>query len=391
MGGKPLTDAKIAAAKPDPTRRRELPDARMAGLPGALYLVVQSSGTKSWAYRYRDEAGKPRKLTLGQYPATGLASAREAARTAAARVARGDDPTRRGAAESDRISDLLDLFASEHVRAKLRETSARDALRHIEIMRALWGGKRIQAIGRPQVLALLDSEIRSGNPIQANRLLATIRRFSNWLVERAIVEQPFAAGVRAPAKERSRDRVLFDQELRRIWDSTAGLDLFDRAIRMLVLTGQRRSEVDGMRWSEIDIEKKLWSLPADRTKNGRPHFVPLSAAAIELLPPRLSGSDFVFTTNGRSRISGWSKYKARLDARAGINNWRIHDIRRTFASGLAGIGQPIHVVEKLLNHVSGSFAGVAGVYNRHSYADEMHAAIDAWAAVVCRDTGGKDG
>lgn len=391
MGGKPLTDAKIAAAKPDPTRRRELPDARMAGLPGALYLVVQPSGTKSWAYRYRDEAGKPRKLTLGQYPATGLASAREAARTAAARVARGDDPTRRGAAESDRISDLLDIFALEHVRAKLRETSARDALRHIEIMRALWGGKRIQAIGRPQVLALLDSKMKGGNPIQANRLLATIRRFSNWLVERAIAEQPFAAGVRAPAKERSRDRVLTEQELRKIWEATAGLDLFDRAIRLLVLTGQRRSEVDGMRWSEIDWEKMLWNLPADRTKNGRPHFVPLSAAAIEMLPSRLSGSDIVFTTNGRSRISGWSKYKARLDARAGISDWRIHDIRRTFASGLAGIGQPIHVVEKLLNHVSGSFAGVAGVYNRHTYADEMRAAVDAWAAVVYRFGDGFDG
>jgi len=144
--------------------------------------------------------------------------------------------------------------------------------------------------------------------------------------------------------------------------------------------------VAGMRWSEIDEARALWTIPGDRAKNGRAHEVPLSAPALDVLRslPRLDGSDLVFTTNGQASISGFSKAKARLDRASGVglterDEWRVHDLRRTVTTFMAGMEIAPHVVDKLLNHVSGTIRGVAAVYNRHSYTDERRRALDAWA------------
>jgi integrase len=160
---------------------------------------------------------------------------------------------------------------------------------------------------------------------------------------------------------------------------------FGPAIRLLILTAARRDEVGSMTFTEVNFAAKVWTLPAKRSKNGLEHVIPLSGAALSILEsiPRIGKRDgFVFTTTGETAVSGWSKAKATLDAASGVADWRLHDIRRTVASGMAGLGIALPVVEKILNHTSGSFGGVAGVYQRHDFADEKRDAIDKWARRV---------
>jgi integrase len=156
---------------------------------------------------------------------------------------------------------------------------------------------------------------------------------------------------------------------------------------LLILIGQRRSEIAEMRWSEIDFGAKLWSLPKERSKNGQAHSVPLSAQAIEILQglPRVSGNlGYVFTTNGHTPVSGFAKAKQRLDAKLpqGMLDWTLHDLRRTFASGAARLGIAVHIVEAVLNHKSGTIKGVAAVYNRYSYDMEKRVCLEAWSRFV---------
>jgi integrase len=173
----------------------------------------------------------------------------------------------------------------------------------------------------------------------------------------------------------------------RFWQAA---DAFEPAyagfVKLLVLTGQRRNEVAGMFWREVDLDARLWTLPAARAKNSVEHSIPLSDQTVEILKvlPRIAGSDFVFTINGRNPIRGADAIKRRLDALTAPNTppWVLHDIRRTVASGMARLGINLPVIEKLLNHVSGTFAGIVGVYQRHSFADEKRAAMQTWARHV---------
>jgi integrase len=162
-------------------------------------------------------------------------------------------------------------------------------------------------------------------------------------------------------------------------------------VKLLILTGQRRGEVGGMTWGEFNMDAKLWRLPKERTKNGKPHDVPLSKPALEILGrlPRLG--NFVITFTGTAPVNSFAKTKARLDALLplGTPAWRLHDLRRTVASGLAQLGVNLPVIEKVLNHSSGSFAGIVGVYQHHSFTDEKRLALDAWAAHVMALTAGE--
>jgi integrase len=211
-----------------------------------------------------------------------------------------------------------------------------------------------------------------------------------WAVERDLIPVSPCEKVKAPAAETSRDRVLSDNELRLIWGGAEAIGWpFGPIVRMLILTGQRRSEAAGMRWQEIDLEAKTWTLAKERVKNNIQHVVPLSSTAIKILKsvPRIAG-ELVFSFNGRTVPDGFDPAKKRIDTwiggRAGetIQAWRLHDLRRTFASGCARLGVQLPVVEKLLNHTSGSFRGVAGVYQRFDFASEQRAAVETWARHV---------
>ena len=400
---KALTDRTIKALKPA-MARTELAD---GGMPG-LYFVLQPSGVSSWAYRYRSPLdGKPKKLTIGRYPAFTLADARRAAREAARAVAERRDPGAEKAAaktgsgkQSDLVKDLLDDFVSKHVIPNTRPASAAESQRLIEReLKPEWGARRVQTIMKRDVIKLLDEIVDRGAVVLANRVLALVRKFMNWLQARAVIEANPAAGVASPSAEVSRDRILNDDEIRWLWQA-CGSDQMGAAVKLLLLTGQRRSEVAGM--CDAEIGKDIWHIPGARTKNGVAHAVPLVTLARQVIGtvPRIKDSDLVLTTTGKTPISGWSKSKAAIDRamlelakkevkergqdplKVVITPWRLHDLRRTAASGMARLGHPVHVVEALLNHRSGTVSGVAAVYNRYDYAPEKRQAAEAWAAHV---------
>jgi hypothetical protein len=211
-----------------------------------------------------------------------------------------------------------------------------------------------------------------------------------WTVKRGtVVSNPFERVPVAPTVRR--DRVLSDDEIRRVWRATEGLGAFNAIVRALLLTGQRREEVSGLTSSELDPGLSVWTLPGTRSKNSRPHIIPISAQMETLLraQARVSGTDLVFPGE-RSLFSGWSKSKARLDRRSGVSGWTLHDLRRTAATGMAELGIAPHVIEAVLNHASGHKAGVAGIYNQARYASEMRRALNLWGAHVAAIVEGRE-
>jgi integrase len=257
-----------------------------------------------------------------------------------------------------------------------------------------WAGRKIQEITKRDVIALLDT-VRDRAPVMANRNLAAVRKLFNWCLARDIIQVSPCTLIDPPALERSRDRILSDDELRLVWNA-ADADgwPFGPLVKILVLTGQRLSEVSAMRWEELDFGSKLWTLPAERVKNGQRHEVPLSDGAMNVLTqlPRIrTTKGFVFTTHRNAAVSGFSRAKHRLDA-AILNalpsgaltpeHWTFHDLRRTMASGMARLGIQLPVIEKILNHTSGTFRGIVGVYQRHSFSIEKRNALDAWSGFI---------
>jgi integrase len=380
-----LTARTIETINPG-RQRREIPDRHMPG----LYLVLQPSGAKSWAVRYRSH-GRPRKHTIGSYPAIDLKSARELASKALRAVAEGRDPGREKAQERTARPDTIEAVAAQFVERhckranRFRTAEETERLLRLHVL-PRWRGRLARDITRRDVLDLLDRVVDSGKPIAANRVFSATRKMFNWAVARDIIAASPCTGVKPPTAERSRDRILADPELQNVWQAAEKLGgPFGVLVRLLILTGQRRGEVAGMKWPEIDFDARLWTLPPERVKNNEKHEVPLSESAITIMAamPRV-GDRFVLTSNGEAPSSGYSKGKRRLDALlpAEMPPWRLHDLRRTAASGMARLGINLPVIEKVLNHSSGSFAGIVGVYQRHSFADEKRRALDAWGAFV---------
>jgi integrase len=381
-----LTVRSVETIRPS-AERREIPDGIMPG----LYLIVQPSGAKSWAVRYRHQ-GQPPKHTIGSFPTVDLKTARLLGGKALRAAAEGRDPGREKmqsrAAKADSIDRVVEDFLERHVRRSNRPRSAQETERLLRLhVLPRWRGRTVHEITRRDVLDVLDRVVDGGAPIAANRALAAVRKLFNWCVAQDILSASPCAGVKPPTAERSRDRVLSDDELRLVWQAADQVGWpFGPLVQLLALTGQRRDEVGRMQWSEIDIEKRLWALPAGRVKNNQLHQVPLSDAALDVLKgaPQIAGSPFVFTTNGIAPSSAYSKNKRRLDALlpSDLPAWRLHDLRRTAASGMARLGINLPVIEKVLNHASGSFAGIVGVYQRHSFADEKRQALERWGAFV---------
>ncbi len=383
---KTLTNRSVEMTKPA-AERREIPD----GLLPGLYLVIQPTGARSWAVRYRHH-GRTCKHTLGRYPAIDLATARKLASTALRAVAEGRDPNRERrharVTKADSIEAIAAQFIERHCNRSNRPRTAEETKRLLDLhMLPRWRGRLAREITRRDVLDLLDRVVDKGTPIAANRTLAAIRKMFNWAVARDILTASPCVGVKPPTPERSRDRVLSDDELKLIWQTAGQVGgSFGSLARLLMLTGQRRNEVAEMRWDELDLDTRLWTLPRERMKSDQPHEVPLSAAVVAILEsvPRIADSAFVLTTTGKAPSNGYSKGKRRLDALLpkDMPAWRLHDLRRTVASGMARLGINLPVIEKVLHHGSGSFAGIVGVYQRHDFADEKRAALEAWGRHV---------
>ncbi len=380
-------------------------------LPG-FGCKVTPTGAKVFVYQYRiGGRGSPaRRYTIGKLGPITVEQARREAEKLALKVAQGIDPQR---VKAERARIAIDLAFSAYVERfhdayliKEWPASHRDALALLRRYAVpVLGNKPLIDITRKDITAVLagaDDKVAT-----ASLLFATLRRMMRWAVNQGDLDRSSMEGMDAPAKAPSRDRVLTADELRMVWQASGQLGYpFSHIIRLLILIGARREEVASLDWSELNREDAIWSLPSSRSKNGVAARQPLSKLAIAELDGLAQSSSrwpkagLLFTTTGNTPSSGHSKAKTRLDheiskfaVQEGIAApapWRIHDLRRTLATGLQRLGVRFEVTEAVLNHVSGSKSGVAGIYQRHDWADEKRAALQAWSDHVERLLTGVD-
>ncbi len=396
-----LTDAKVRALKPDPAGEYVQGD---LSLPG-FGVRVRPTGAPSYVLLKRMPGEtRPTRVTLGRVDTLTLAKARDLARDAAVSVKKGVDVNaekRRELiarkVERDRSREVEEdtgyrpgTFGETAVRYFRQECAGLRRGVEVEaiVRRALlpiWGDRQIDELRRRDLTAALDPIVGAGKIQAAHKLREVAIRVINWAVDRGNIEVNFLASAsrgrkRAGILRRTRrDHVLSVDEIRAVWLACedAGQP-FGNLIRLALLLGQRREEIAGMEWSEVDIEAGLWVIPASRYKTRVEHAVPLPASAVELIRsvPRICPR-YIFSTRPGTRFSGFSKSKGRLDELSGVTGWRIHDLRRTMRTGLAGLRIAPDIAERVVGHVIG---GVRGVYDRHAYADEKREALERWAA-----------
>jgi integrase len=393
MPRKKLTDLFVERLKAPTKGRVEFFDTTFPGLA----LRVTDTGHKSWSLFYR-AAGRQRRYTIGPYPAFKPADARKAASAALHRVEAGGDPTEERKARRDAGKPAVDHFAEvarDYLGRQVKKNTA--ASTYKETARVferdvipVWGRRPIGSITRRDVTALIDGKAAAGAEVQANRVLALLRTFFGWAVGKDWIVSNPCDGLKPPTKEKARDRVLADDEIRLFWAAADAIAWpYGSLFKLLLLTAQRRDEVAPVEWSEIDLAKGVWSIPRHKAKNARAHEVQLSREARAVLSavPKIAG-EFVFSTNGRTAVSGFSRAKERLDdlmaksTEKEIAPWVLHDLRRSATTGMARLKVPPHVVDRILNHSSGTIRGVASIYNRFDYADERRAALEAWGRYV---------
>ena len=396
-----LTDRFLSSFRVDPPRKDRL--AFDSECPG-LGVRATTKGTRSFVVQWTDP-GTKRKVRepIGVWGSITIEQARSAARARLGEVAKGIDPAAERARRKavDRalreeqaltFESLIADWARLHLAAR-RPRYVAESQRAIRLAFRDHLKRPAARLTRVEVVGVLDGIASADKATTAGRTMAYGRAAYGWAVKRGKVPSNPFSGLPISSGARERDRVLTDGELNRVWHATGRLAFpFGPFYRLAILTLQRREEVAGMRWSEIDDDLTRWTIPADRMKNGKPHDVHLSEVARELLRsiPRRPGVDLIFTTNGRTSISGYSKGKKALDAAIAeqsqdshaVSPWRLHDLRRTGVSKLAAIGFDLIVADKLLAHRPARLRGVASVYQRYDFWVERVRALDAWAAHV---------
>jgi integrase len=397
-----LTAASVERLKPPVSGQIEYYDRRLP----SFGLRVSYHGTRSWFVMTRLD-GKLIRVTLGKHPALSLAAAREEARRALDLAAVGTDPRLvRAQAKQERqeerrntFSVCAEEFLQKHAGRRLRPSTQREYRRILTGFDTRpWRDRPIAKIAKRDILDVVEAIDGRGSPGAAKRALVYLRKFFNWCAERDIITAIPTDRIRPPHPEVKRDRILSEDELRdllRALDADRGI--FAPLLRVLLLTGQRRAEVAGMRWSELrDLEddQTLWEIPGSRTKNKQSHLVPLVPAVRDILIALPRTGDLVFTTTGETAVSGFGKVKARIDAwmtqeRAergldAIPPWTLHDLRRTMVTVMnEELSVAPHVVEAVVNHMSGlAKAGVAGVHNRALYLNDRRCALEMWSDYV---------
>jgi integrase len=390
-----FTDRFLKAIKPAETGKRIiLHDAQIPGFgirvtersaeenKGSFVLVTRFPGSTN-----------PVPRRIGDYPAMSLAKARQIAREWREDLRQGIDPKAKEAERrreeerrrGDTFAAVFLAFADDHLSTLRTGAEVRRAVERHVVER--WGHRPISEIRRADVNELVRT-VRKDAPIGANRILAYLKTFFTWAVDQELIEASPAASVKRPAKEVKRDRVLTNSEILAVWQACGALGVFGRAFRFMLVTGQRRSEVGEMSWSELDRTQRLWTLSRERTKADRAHEVPLSGLAMVIIEECPPLGDFVFSTGRARPISGWSKAKAALDAKSGVTNWHLHDLRRTAATNMARLGVDRVVIGKVLNHAENE---VTAVYDRHQYDREKQRALDLWGERLAAIINGADG
>ena len=401
MARQRLTDRSLSR-KPPTTGQLELWDTVLPGFG----LRISYGGRRTFFVMFRLD-GRQVRRSVGTYPALSLAQARDQARDILRDAGKGIDvkekqaEERRAAARTRRntFGAVAEEFMVDHAK-NLKPTTRDEYRRKLDVdILPHWGSHPIATITRADVKELLRHKART-SPVAANRVLALVRAIFNWALDEDIIDASPAVRIK-PEPEKERERVLTDTDLRDVWRAASRLGYpFGQLTKMLILTGQRRGEVAGLRWDEIDGDD--WRLPAARTKTGSGHVVHLAEKARAVLEecPRVDDMSHVLTSGARGDlpVSGWSKFKRHIDAailevrredaiKAGddqlkvepIEDWTLHDIRRTVATGMRSLGIDRLVVSKVLNHAEG---GITAVYDRYAADPEKRRALEVWAAKV---------
>jgi integrase len=358
-----------------------------AGLPGfGVKVTPRSRKVFVVLYRIGGAGSRLRKYTIGPYGRVTLQMARaEAQKVLAARLEGRDPATEKRESKrrmtADRVDDLIEVFIVQHV-SKTRKAAEISRLLRREVV-SRWGNRCVHAIGKRDIVELASEIAQRGTPMAANTLLKVIKTFLNWCVGRAVIDASPAEGVPLPGKEVARDRVLTNNELASVIRAARQIGgAYGGIVEMLALTGQRREEVAQMVGDEIDFNSRTWTLPGSRTKNGKPHIVHLSEACIKLIKRASGLGNYVFSISGVKPFQNFTNAKRALDELSGVTGWRLHDLRRTCVSGMAGLGVPPHVADKILNHQSGTISGVAAVYQRHHFLAERKLALERWGQYI---------
>jgi integrase len=371
-----------------------------AGKTGVSYFVE---------YRLGGRGTKNQRMTIGKHGVLTPDEARKLAKEELGKVARGSDVAQEKADARRKLAagtfkDAVERYLATAGRGNRSWPETRRLLEYDAV--PVLGSKPMVSVTRSDVAALIDT-VAARSPSVARAVFGAIRPFFKWCRDRGLIEGNPIADLKGPEPLKSRDRVLSDVEIRAFWQAASEENWpFSSVFKVLLLTGQRREEVAGMRWREVDLDAGQWTIAKERCKNGKAHTVDLYPEAIRMLDrlgdtaaPRLvmkdGEEDFVFSVTGRSPVVGFSKAKRRLDARmkeilgGKFQPWRTHDLRRSAASGMAGLGFQPHVIERVLNHVSGVQAGLVSVYHRHEYRAERKAALMAWGAHVMEIVSGQ--
>lgn len=373
-----LTDAAVRNAKPR-SARYELTE------ESGLAIRVSPRGGKSWGWRYRYE-GAQKRITIGHYPKMSLGEARASLGALQDKLARhidpaDDRPTR------ETVAELVELYRSRHL-PKLRSKEERERRLRVDVLPAI-GHLRLAEVTKRRLSDLLHDKARTA-PVSANRLRSLLVHLFKCGVDWGLLDSSPAAGLTNVADEHSRDTVLSNRQIVTVWAALAEIkdSRISRIVALLLLTGQRVSEVCGIHCNEIDLDAKTWTLPSSRTKNGRQHVVPLSDQAVAVIRDAIGACEggYLFPAVSKRQPyvhqhsigQAWRRH-CRMSAIEGVTP---HDIRRTVATGMGALGIQPHVIDAVLNHVSGHRAGVAGIYQRYDYEREKRAALGAWSTEI---------
>jgi integrase len=296
-------------------------------------------------------------------------------------IVSGKDPR---PATSEAVGSVIELYLSRR-KPGMKRNSYENISRHLLAHAKPLHATELHKLNRRAIAELLAKVEQGSGPVARNRVRASLSAFFAWCIKEGLCESNPVSGTGKADEGGSRERVLTKAELATLWRALTVGDNYTDLVRLLLLTCQRREEIAGLRWSEVDFDAKLIRLGAARTKNSREHLVPLSKPALEILRAKHRNSGPNRENDSRVfRRFSWARKKDKFDATLGIKPYRIHDLRRSVATGMADLGILPHIVESILNHVSGHKAGVAGIYNRAKYLDEMRIALDRWAEYISR-------
>jgi integrase len=360
-----LTDISIKALKAPEQGQTTYWD---ASLP-AFGIRVSQGGTKAWTVVH----GETRKrITIGRYPVISLQQARGEAKRVLAEITLGN-----GGGVGMRFEEALASFLTTHCAVKNKPGTAKETERLLRrhFLPTL-KNRVLEDISTRDFTAIVDRALET--PSEAKHAFTAGKTFFRWAARRRYIRHSPADGLAAPSKSVARDRVLSDEELVRVYCVARRRGHpFGTIVELLLLTGQRRSEIGSLRQSFVDHSTKVITLPGGLTKNGREHTFPYGELVARALREAMPNGELLFAARRTTERSfcGWSKGKAAFDRECGIDHWTLHDLRRTFSTIQARIGTPPHITERILNHQVGTLTAIAKIYNRYSYLDEMREAM----------------